>query len=64
MMTANTVAGRVTEGARSSLPTNYGRFEVIGFLDLATGDEHFVLVSALGLGSSDAPALCGCSRSA
>jgi 3,4-dihydroxy 2-butanone 4-phosphate synthase/GTP cyclohydrolase II len=54
---ANTVAGRVTEAARSSLPTNHGRFEAIGFFDLATGDEHLVLVSALGMGNSDTPAL-------
>ena len=53
----NAVASRVTEGARSSLPTNHGRFDVIGFVDLATGDEHLVLVSELGLGSSDTPAL-------
>ena len=53
----NAVAGRVTKGARSSLPTNHGRFDVIGFFDLATGDEHLVLVSALGLGNSDTPAL-------
>lgn len=56
-MTPNTVAGRVTEEARSSLPTTHGQFEVIGFFDLATGDDHLVLVSALGLGNADTPTL-------
>jgi 3,4-dihydroxy 2-butanone 4-phosphate synthase/GTP cyclohydrolase II len=56
-VTADTVADRVTEAARSSLPTSHGRFEAIGFFDLATGDEHLVLVSPLGVGNSETPAL-------
>lgn len=55
-MTAHPV-DRVMEVARSSLPTSHGQFEAIGFFDLATGDEHLVLVSALGGGSSHVPAL-------
>jgi 3,4-dihydroxy 2-butanone 4-phosphate synthase/GTP cyclohydrolase II len=55
-MTAHT-KDRVMEAAHISLPTQHGRFEAIGFFDLATGDEHLVLVSALGLGSPDVPAL-------
>ena len=55
-MTAHT-RDRVIEAAHSSLPPSHGRFEAIGFFDLATGDEHLVLVSEFGLGSSDAPAL-------
>ena len=30
-MTAETVAGRVTQAARTVLPTKFGRFPAIGF---------------------------------
>jgi 3,4-dihydroxy 2-butanone 4-phosphate synthase/GTP cyclohydrolase II len=50
-MTENAVAGRVTQAARTVLPTKWGRFQAIGFFDLLTGEEHLVLVSPLGLGS-------------
>lgn len=56
-MNAETVAGRVTQAARTVLPTKWDRFQAIGFFDLLTGDEHLVLVSPLGLGSPRNPAL-------
>ena len=56
-MTAETVAGRVTQAARTVLPTKFGRFPAIGFFDLLTGDEHLVLISPLGLGSGEVPGL-------
>lgn len=48
---------RVAEAARTSLPTSRGRFETIGYEDLLTGEAHLLLVSPLGLGTSDQPPL-------
>jgi 3,4-dihydroxy 2-butanone 4-phosphate synthase/GTP cyclohydrolase II len=48
---------RVVEEARTWLPTRHGRFELIGYRDLRTGDEHVLLVSPLGLGSEGEPPL-------
>ncbi len=56
-MTTELEAGRVIEAARTVLPTTHGRFEAIGFFDLATGEEHLALISPLGLGSAVAPPL-------
>ena len=56
-MSASMEPSRVVEAARTVLPTTYGRFQAIGFLDLLTGEEHLVLVSPLGLGSAREPPL-------
>lgn len=48
---------RVVEEARTWLPTRHGRFELVGYRDLRTGDEHVLLVSPHGFGSPDAPPL-------
>lgn len=56
-MTAPLEANRVTEAARTVLPTTHGRFEAVGFFDLLTGEEHLALISPLGLGAPDAPPL-------
>lgn len=44
---------RVTEVVRTVLPTAYGRFDLYGFSDNETGDEHLALVSPRGLTGSD-----------
>lgn len=41
---------RVEEVARTSVPTEAGRFETIGFRDLVTGAEHIAMISPLGIG--------------
>lgn len=48
---------RVTEIARTNLPTPQARFEVIGYLDRLTGADHLLLISPHGLGSPEAPPL-------
>ena len=42
------VHDRATAVVRTVLPTEHGRFELIGYRDEITGDEHVVLVSPLG----------------
>ena len=56
-MTAPMGVSRVTEVARTVLPTTHGRLQAIGFFDLHSGDEHLVLVSPLGIGSAADPPL-------
>ena len=48
---------RVAEVARTWLPTRHGRFELVGYRDLRTGDEHLLLISPRGLGAQDEPPL-------
>ncbi len=48
---------RVTEVARTYLPTTRGRFETVGYRDRLTGDDHLLLISPHGLGSADHPPL-------
>ena len=40
---------RVERLAQTTLPTPHGRFSVIGFRDIVTGDEHLALVSPRGI---------------
>ncbi|MFZ1410108.1 MAG: 3,4-dihydroxy-2-butanone-4-phosphate synthase, partial [Micropruina sp.] len=48
---------RVTEAARTLLPTRRGTLETVGYLDLLTGDAHVMLVSPHGLGDPEHPPL-------
>lgn len=48
---------RVTEIARTTLPTPQARFEMIGYIDRLTGAEHLLLISPHGLGSPENPPL-------
>ena len=45
--------GRVTEIARTVLPTAHGRFALHGFADAETGAEHVALVSPRGIEGPD-----------
>ena len=50
---------RVERAATSTMPTRFGTFGVVGYLDKVTGAEHVALVSPFGLGDvtdGDAPA--------
>jgi 3,4-dihydroxy 2-butanone 4-phosphate synthase/GTP cyclohydrolase II len=45
------VHDRVQRAAQTTMSTPHGLFEVTGYRDLLTGDEHVALVSPLGLGT-------------
>jgi len=51
------VHDRVSEVARTYLPTTRGRFETVGYHDRLTGEDHLLLISPHGLGSPDRPPL-------
>ncbi len=46
------VHDRVKPRAETTMATVHGRFQVIGYLDLLTGDQHLALVSPRGLGGA------------